>query len=807
MATHDGDNHPAAGPAGPQAMAAAPRLALGLALSLVLALSFLPLSPPEPAGPDAPSSEFSAARAMEHVRALARESHPVGSAENARVRGEIVRRLGALGLAVEVQGEVGVRSDLLRAAPVSNVLARIPGRGATDGGDRTGAVLLVSHYDSTSRGPGAADDAAGVAAMLETARALQQGEPPRHDVILLFTDAEEEGLLGAEAFLARHPWADDVELVLNFEARGTSGPSIMFETGPAPAPLMRRFARAVPHPVASSYSFDVYRRLPNDTDFSLFKRAGLPGFNFAFIHDSQLYHTALDTVDNLSPASLQHHGSYALALARHFSEAVDLGALPQGPPAVYFNLPVAGLVVYSATWALPLAVVLALALLAVLVLGVKRRGLAPLRVLAGAALTLVALAVAAGVVVLLHQLLVRAAGLFPTRIEHMGLYFVAWGLLAASLMLALFLPLGRRHSLVSPVAGALSVWVAGSLCTAAALPSSSYLLLWPAAGAVAALAAWLAWSGTRPWAAAAGLAVGATPALLLWPPTLALLATAFSHSPIGPAAVGLLSALLATALLLPLAVLVGSRRLLVAGGGAVAALVLLGVVVATAGYTELRPMPTSIFYALDADSGEALWATFQRFPTPWSRQFLGETATVRPAQGFFRPGAPPVLAAQAPTLPLPPPRVAVVDARDGTPARMTLRVEPASAGSDVELHLSSPAAITGLTLGGRELDLKQPVTGEPLALRLSGLSAEGFEVAVELDRPAPLTVVAVERAPGLPELPGQTFEPRPATAMPSPFALTDVRLIRKRYDLEFPKTSSSEIPEGNAPGPVDGGTT
>ena len=121
-----------------------------------------------------------------------------------------------------------------------------------------------------------------------------------------------------------------------------------------------------------------------------------------------------------------------------------------------------------------------------------------------------------------------------------------------------------------------------------------------------------------------------------------------------------------------------------------------------------------------------------QFPTPWSRQFLGDGGSVRPAEGFFRPGAPPVLAAQAPTLPLPPPRVAISSATDGTPARMTLAVEPASAGSEIELHLSSPAAITGLVLGGREVDLEQAATDEPLALRLAGLSAEGLEVAVEL---------------------------------------------------------------------------
>src|SRR5207237_4744598 len=114
------------------------------------------------------------------------------------------------------------------AGRVQNILARLPGTNPN-----RKAVLILAHYDGVEAGPAAADDGAGAAALLETLRALRaQKGALTHDIIALFTDGEEAGLLGAAAFVREHPWAKDVAVVLNFEARGTSGRSFMFETGP-----------------------------------------------------------------------------------------------------------------------------------------------------------------------------------------------------------------------------------------------------------------------------------------------------------------------------------------------------------------------------------------------------------------------------------------------------------------------------------------------------------------------------------------------------------------------------------------------
>jgi Zn-dependent M28 family amino/carboxypeptidase len=222
----------------------------------------------------------------------------------------------------EVQ-ETTVATDLwgvpYRVAKVENILVRLKGTGQGK------AVLLAGHYDSVSTGPGAGDNAVAVAALLETLRALKAGEPLKNDVIFLFTDGEEAGLLGAKAFVEEHPWAKDVGIALNFDARGTTGPSYMFQTSDQNGWLIHEFAKAAPHPISNSLANEIYRLLPNDTDMTVFNKAGFHGLNFAYIDGSTKYHTMQDSYANVDERSLQHHGSYALALEQSRSAGVETG--------------------------------------------------------------------------------------------------------------------------------------------------------------------------------------------------------------------------------------------------------------------------------------------------------------------------------------------------------------------------------------------------------------------------------------------------------------------------------------------------
>ena len=271
---------------------------------------------PDPLPASASQESFSAERALVYLNAFATAPHPIGSAEHDRVRDYLVSQFTSLGVTPEVQHATGVTARYEVAGTVENIVARVKGSsGASD------AVALVAHYDSVPAGPGAGDDGAGVAALLETLRALRAGPPLRNDILFVITDGEEDGLLGASAFVAENAAAKDVRVAVNFEARGNAGESQMFETSAGNGRLVQIFAQAAPHPSGSSLTYEIYKHMPNDTDMTVFKKAGAAGLNFAFIGHWEAYHTPLDNPQLLDRGSLQQQGENALSLARALGNA------------------------------------------------------------------------------------------------------------------------------------------------------------------------------------------------------------------------------------------------------------------------------------------------------------------------------------------------------------------------------------------------------------------------------------------------------------------------------------------------------
>ncbi|HVE81650.1 MAG TPA: M28 family peptidase, partial [Myxococcales bacterium] len=382
------------------------RLALAL-LAAFVTLAAARFRPPAPLPPDAEPSLFSAGRAREHLRAIAGDGRPrpVGSAAGAEAREKIVRQLQALGYRPEVQDGFAC-SAVSTCARVRNVWALRPGARGTDGP----LVMLSAHYDSVPAGPGASDDASGVAALLEIARALSLDPPARNPVLILVNEGEEPGLIGAEAFAADHPLARQVVAVVNVEARGTAGPSVMFETSDGNGPLLSLFAGAEAHPVTNSIYYSVYKTLPNDTDLTVYKRVGMAGMNFGFVDGEVRYHTPKDDVAHQDPASLQHQGQNALAMARALA-AADLGAL-RGEDQVFFDVFAAWTVHWPERWmpalgALGLLLVLAAAALAV------RRGHARAGQVGWGLLAALAAVVATAAVAAASLLLLRAGRAAP----------------------------------------------------------------------------------------------------------------------------------------------------------------------------------------------------------------------------------------------------------------------------------------------------------------------------------------------------------------------------------------------------------
>jgi hypothetical protein len=309
-------------------------------------------SRPAALGPDAPATQFSAARADAVLGRLLGDQrpHPVGSQAAALFRARLLDELQALGVQARTRTATSCTSEPrwnnIPCATVTNITADVlPGTGKT--------ILLTAHTDSVAAGPGAGDDGAGVATIVETIRALKARGAAAHPVTALFTDGEEDGLLGAAAWLREDAERANVGAVVNIEARGNQGPSYLFQTSKDDAGLIGLYAKAVPHVAASSLYAEIYRFMPNDTDLTTFLAAGIPGANFAFAGNVAHYHTPLDRRENIDPRSLQQHGENALELTDALRHA-DLARL-QGGDSIYLDVLGRWLPRLPKPWSLPLS--------------------------------------------------------------------------------------------------------------------------------------------------------------------------------------------------------------------------------------------------------------------------------------------------------------------------------------------------------------------------------------------------------------------------------------------------------------------
>ena len=407
--------------------------------------------------------------------------HPAGSKDNIRVRELIMDMVRGLGFDVYQQKtDSHIHSDLANPkVELTNILFRLEGTNSND----SPAVMLVAHHDSSRNGPGAGDDGVGVAAVLEIARMLKSQPAPRNDVIFLITDGEEYGLLGAARFCEEHSWAKQVRVCINLEARGTSGPSLMFQSSEDNLWLVKLMAGHLNRPYTSSLFFEIYRRLPNDTDFTVFKKFGIAGYNFAFIGDIRNYHTPNDSFENVSRASLQHHGGNALQLLTALAD-YDLNSIGGGN-AVYFDV-FGCFVVWWPDWmTLPWSVGLLIVMLMAIRSGATdsvptNRRLQIERIIAAFLLILITVAAVVGIVTMIgRRLAVDGDFKSPWPEAPFSLLMAYWtSALVALIVLIRVVQIRIRLADWTHAIGL--VWIVIAVLLAVFLPGASYLFLVPA---------------------------------------------------------------------------------------------------------------------------------------------------------------------------------------------------------------------------------------------------------------------------------------------------------------------------------------
>ncbi len=786
-----------------------PATLLLLLVTAWLSSSYRTIPAPVPA--TAPDSVFSSARAMSHLARIASEARPPGSPNHARARDYLIDRLAALGHAPTVQTATSFDTGYggaMTVATVRNILARIPG--TEPGGP---AVLVTAHYDSREISLGAADDGSGVVAILETVRALGARAPLRNDLIVLITDAEEVGLLGARAFVDEHPWFADVAVLISIEMRGGGGPSMMFETGANNGWVIDALRRADPYPAANSVSHEIYRRMPNDTDFTPFKEASKQGLNFAAVGKAHVYHQYYDSPGNLSEGTLQHHGEHALAMLEYFGNA-DLSNV-NAPDVSYISVPFVGLVTYGPLWIRVLGGAAVAAWLLAFVVG-RKGGARVVGVLVGVG----ASAVYLGLVFLVADALYNwregahpeLGALHAGSFHSEGWYLLAILCAAFALATAIAGVLRRWFSLAELAVGALLVPVGLAAAATLMFPFAAMNLQWPAlAGCVGALAV-------------CGLAHGQRMGLVRWiVVALAAVPVVVVLTPLTEGvwlAMGLelsegLALLLGLALLMLLPALDAAREpngWWAPVAGLLAAGAFLAVGMSTATPSSERPAPSTLVYMLDHETGTAWWGT-DRNRDASDPGVAWATAAAGP---FAAPDADPPAPfigerlrytfASADPADIPPPTVTVVE--DENLPGDVLRVSVTSAIVAERMSFTIPedgprlAAVNGLLLPAGN--------GSPDRLAHWGAPPEGGLILDFIRPPGDprlsFTLVEHHLRPG--ELVGAHYFTRPPELAPNTRTLSDRAIIRSQVSLGGDDGAAPEDGEptdsaGAQPAPAD----
>lgn len=746
------------------------------AITLTFRLAMPSYSPDKDLSPE----DFSVDRALVHVRNMSRKPHAVGFPAHQEVRDYVIGELQKLGLQTNIQ-EGYTAGDGGNFSKATNVLARIRGRENGKG------LLLLSHYDSNPHSAlGASDAASGVATILEGVRAyLAQGVQPRNDIIIVITDAEELGLNGADLFANNHPWNSDVGLVLNFEARGSGGPSYMLiETNRGNGRLIEEFVKADPKfPVANSLAYSIYKMLPNDTDLTVFREdQDIEGFNFAFIDDHYDYHTVRDNYERLDRESLAHQGSYLMPLLMHFSEA-DLENLKSLNDSNYFNVPFFGLITYPFEWIWPMFFLDLALFLMVIYLGIREKKLS-LKGVATGFLPLFSILVVNGLVGFYIWPFLKTV--YPEYQDMLnGFTYNGHAYIASMLYFALAVCFMAYHRfrktkvadlLVAPVL----LWIIICGLLSKYLPGAAFFVI-----PVYALLAGVLINVREEHPNGFLLAFLSLPALLIFAPFVKMF-------PVGLGLKMLISTTLLTSLIFFMLLPLLGHYKIKRGLSFLFLLLSVGFLIDAHLNHEFdveNPKPTSLLYVLDEDSNSAKWATYEKVLSPWTSQYLGETAippvklarktiSSKYSTGFSLVNTAPLKPVKGPELQL------VRDTLLGNQRMIELTVNPQRPVNRLEVYTNDvnliSASINGISLSDYYLANRRAgklIThyisdNDPTILKLSYPATEKLELTFYEASNDLLT----HESFSIPE--------RPDNNIPMPFVLNDAILVTKSLRFE-----------------------
>ncbi len=774
-----------------------PFLSFLLLLGLIY-YSFYGLMPQSGSPDSVPETEFSTARALVPLREISKAPHYHGSVEHQRVREYLVSRLEDLGLETEIQEGFVLNNSGKSLDKPKNIVARIKGSG------KGKSLLLLSHYDTALvPSPGASDAGSGVVTILESVRAyLASGNIPKNDIIVLFSDAEEIGLDGAKLFVNEHPWAKNIGLVLNFEARGSGGPSNMIlETNGGNSNLIKAFMEANPQfPVASSLMYSVYKMLPNDTDSTVFREDGdIDSFFFAFIDDHFDYHTANDTVENLDIKTLQHQGSYLLPLLHYFAKA-DLSQLKSDTDSVYVNMPFIKMIAYPFSWILPLLIIAVVMFIALVFYGISKRKILGKEMIVGFVPFLLSLIICGAIGYIGWIILLK---MYPhyNEIQHGFKYnghsYVAFFvLLSLAILFKFYKGHGRKKHIASLFIAPLLLWIIVNIVVFFMLKGAGYFIIPVFFGLISL---WVLIKYETP--NLLFLALLASPAIFLFVPLIQFFPVGLGSSMV---VISCVFTVLLFGLLLPVFGNYRWKNIL----SVMCLLAAIGFFIhahATSDFSEKRQKPNSLVYYEDADSGKSYWLTYDKILDPWTQKYLGEKPEaaykyVKTASGSkYRTGY--TFAQEATFKKIPGFELILKkDSVVGEMRNVVFVMSPQRKVNQIELFTKEDVVFNSLSFNGKEMKNLNHKKDE-LLLRYYVAGNDSLEIAYSVPKNSKTTFMVKEASFDLLLNPYFSIDERPKNMMPKPFVVTDALVLKKTFSVDsIPlkiKDSISETIETN----------
>ncbi len=771
-----------------------------ISLLLILGLiyySFYSLMPANGTPASLPKTAFSTERALIPLKEISKAPHYYGSNEHKRVRDFLEGELKKLGMETQIQEGFALNIDEKKLNKPKNIIGRFKGSG------KGKALLLLSHYDSALvPSYGASDAGSGVVTILESLRAyFANGKTPVNDIIVLFSDCEEISLGGASLFVNEHPWAKDVGFVVNFEARGSGGPSVMIlESNAGNAKLIEAFIEANPeYPVASSLMYSVYKILPNVTDSTIFRVDGdIDSFFFAFIDDHFDYHTANDTVENLDIATLQHQGSYLLPLLNYFADA-DLSSLKSEDDYVYVNVPLIKMISYPFTWILPMIVIASIIFIVLIFFGIKKNKIHAKGIGKGFIPLLLSLILCGLIGFYGWQLL---SGLYPQygEIQH-GFkynghsYIAFFVLLSLAILFWIYKRFSEKETVASTFVAPIVLWMVINIVVFIYLKGAAFFIIPVFFGL---LSLWVLIRQEKP--SLLLLALLAAPAIFIYAPLVQFFPVALGS---GMVVISCVFTVLLFGMLLPVFGYYKNKKVL----AVLCFLIAIGFFISahlSSDFSEERQKPNSLVYYQNADDGSSYWVTYDKILDSWTKGYLGETPQEAGKYIENVPGSKYnsgyTFASEAPVK-----DISSFESRlekdtiiDGF-RNVTFTILPKRPVNQIDLYANKDISFQSLSFNGKSFtqdnsdSINSDREGSNL-LQFFVANNDSLEVFYSVKQEIPVSFTAIEYSFDLLTNSQFTINKRSKTMTPKPFVITDAIVVKKSFTIDsLPKTVKDTI--------------